>query len=51
MRSAIEFVKYLFKRLPADKLLHGTYYCKDGSDIGYITEHNKIGTKELENKQ
>ena len=44
MRTAIEFVKYLFQRLPANKLLPGTYYCTDGSDIGSVPARYLMGT-------
>jgi hypothetical protein len=43
MKSNVEFVKYLYRRLPVSALLPGTYYCTDG-DIGTIPAHYLMGT-------
>lgn len=45
MKSAEDFVKYLFKRLPKNKLLAGTYYCGvTDSEIGTVPAHYLMGT-------
>lgn len=43
MKSAQDFVRYLFRRLPQSELIAGTYYCTDGSDIGSIPAHYLMG--------
>ena len=45
MKNAEDFVKYLFKRLPKNKLLAGTYYCGvTDSEIGTVPAHYLMGT-------
>lgn len=44
MKSSVEFVKYLFRRLPANRLLPGTYFCTDGSETGSVPAHYLMGT-------
>ena len=44
MKSAQEFVKYLFRRLPRTELIAGTYYCTTDGDIGSIPAHYLMGT-------
>ena len=43
MKSNVEFVKYLFRRIPSTELIPGTYYCTDG-DIGTVPAHYLMGT-------
>lgn len=45
MKNSEDFVKYLFKRLPKNKLLAGTYYCGvTDSEIGTVPAHYLMGT-------
>lgn len=44
MKTSTEFVKYLFRRIPQEELIPGTYYCTDASDIGSVPAHYLMGT-------
>ena len=43
MKSNVEFVKYLYRRIKSSELLPGTYYCTDG-DVGTVPAHYLMGT-------
>jgi hypothetical protein len=44
VKTAPAFVKWLYQRLPLNKVLPGTHYCTDGTDIGVVKAHYVMGT-------